>query len=75
MKIQLAQLSFLLHGVVAQWQAKVPLESRSLDAIYDAAKKEASSNPQPLQISWGVMLARKAMGFAKPGSSVFPTSH
>lgn len=53
MKLQLAQLYLLLHGVAAQWKANVPLESRSLDEIYEAAKKEAGANSQPLQVAWG----------------------
>jgi ABC-type Fe3+ transport system substrate-binding protein len=53
MKLQLAVLPLAFHSVTAQWQAKVPLETRSLDTIYAAAKAEAGNTSQPLQVAWG----------------------
>jgi hypothetical protein len=53
MKFQLALLPLAFHSVTAQWQPKVPLETRSLETIYAAAKAEAGNNSQPLQVAWG----------------------
>jgi len=72
MKLQLAQLSLLLHGAAAQWQAKVPLETRSLDEIYAAAKKEAGNNSQPLQVAWGGDAGTQGDGVRKAWKERFP---
>jgi ABC-type Fe3+ transport system substrate-binding protein len=53
MRVQLVSLPLAFCGVLAQWQPKVPLETRSLDAIYAEAREEAGNGSQPLQVAWG----------------------
>lgn len=53
MRPHFAPLSLAFSSAAAQWHANVPLESRSLEDIYAAARNEAGNTSQPLQVAWG----------------------
>lgn len=69
MRVQLAPLSLILQGVAAQWHANVPLETRSLDEIYAAAKQEGS---QALQVAWGGDAGTQGNGVRQAWKQRFP---
>ena len=72
MRLQIAPLSLVLPCIAAQWHANVPLETRSLDEIYAAAKKEAGNNSQPLQIAWGGDAGQQGNGVRQAWKQRFP---
>lgn len=72
MRFQLTSLSLIVGSVVAQWHANVPLEDRSLDDIYAAAREEARNSSQALQVAWGGDAGQQGNGVRQAWKKRFP---
>lgn len=72
MRFHLTPLSLIVGSAVAQWHANVPLEDRSLDEIYVAARKEAGNSSQALQVAWGGDAGQQGNGVRQAWKKRFP---